>query len=248
MEELRQLGRYVLFLDDSIAANHAYALELFEKMIPLKKRWFSQCGIGIADDPELLSMAARSGCRGLFVGFESLSDDTLRANHKPRNMAAEYVGAVKRIHDAGIGVFAGFVFGWDNDTPDVFPRTLRFVEEAKVDFLQATIVTPFPGTPLFEQMERDGRITTRDWSKYDFTNVVYEPAKMSAQTLRDGTRWIQAQFYSRRSMVKRLARELGYLNWETVAVACAPLNLGYRVRFGAKQIFRDGRRFRPAHV
>lgn len=191
IEELKGLGRNILFMDDSITADRDYAEELFSKMIPLGKRWFSQCGIGIAQDEKLLHLASQSGCRGLFIGFESLSQDNLRSWKKHGNLGKDYLAVVQRLHAAGIAVFAGFVFGSDQDGPDVFERTLEFLLDANVECLQATRLTPFPGTPLYEEMERQGRIRDWDWSHYDFGHVVFEPARMRSETLDNGVAWVQ---------------------------------------------------------
>lgn len=243
IDELRGLGRWLLFLDDNIIGDVDYAKELFARMIPLRRRWFSQCGLHIAHDPELLQLAAASGCGGLFVGLESLCDDNLRAWRKP-NRARDYLRGIARLHDAGIGVYAGFVFGMDGDGPDVFERTLNFLEESRIDALQATILTPFPGTPLFNDMERQGRIRTRDWALYDFGHVVFEPKGMSPEALLAGQNWVQSRFYSRRATWRRVARAFGYLAPSVVLHAIAPLNLGYRLRHRAYGTFEKGRYFR----
>ncbi len=242
IEELRQLGRWLIFMDDNIAHDPDYARELFARMAPLGKRWCSQCGVAIADDPALVSLAASSGCIGLFVGFESLSDENLASWRKTPNRRRDYARVVARLHAAGIGVYSGFVFGMDGDGPDVFARTLGFLDEARVDALQATILTPFPGTPLFADMERQGRITTRDWSLYDFGHVVFEPRGMSPATLRAGHAWVQSRFYSRAATWRRIARAFGHLAPAVVLNAMAPLNLGYRARHRAYGTFEEAAR------
>lgn len=246
IDELRTLGRYVLFMDDSLIGDHEYARELFSAMVPLGRRWFSQCGVGIAHDPKLLELAARSGCRGLFVGFESLSEENLRSWRKGSNLAKDYAATVDGLHNAGIAVFAGFVFGADHDTEDVFPRTLEFLLDANVETLQATRLTPFPGTPLFDEMERDGRIVDRDWSHYDFAHVVFEPAHMSRDTLHGGVAWILREFYRRRRVGRRVWRSLGYLTPDTILRGVAPLNLGYRLRLSTDGTFSLGSSFARA--
>ncbi len=243
IDELRGLGRYLLFMDDNIIGDRDYALELFARMAPLGKRWFSQCSVRIAADDELLRLAAASGCRGLFIGLESLAQDNLNAWRKTFNRAGEYVRGIARIHDAGIAVYAGLVFGMDGDTPDIFSRSLDFLGEARVDALQATLLTPFPGTPLFDAMARQGRIVTRDWRLYDFAHVVYAPRHMSPETLRNGKDWVQSRFYSRRSTLRRTLRAFGYLSPAVMFRAHVPLNLAYRRRHRACGTFRRGRHF-----
>ena len=246
VEELRMLRRRVLFVDDNLTADRDYALELFAAIAPLGKRWYSQSSMRIAEDHELLRHAAAAGCRGLFVGFESLSVPNLEAWRKGFNRPARYARAVQKLHDAGIAVFAGIVFGMDDDTPEVFPRTLGFLEAAGFDFAAANVLTPFPGTPLYDVMEADGRITDRDWANYDFNHVVFEPRRMSAETLLRGTYWVRAQFYRRSAVARRLARSLGYLDLGTLLHALVPLNLGFRSRMARSGTMSIGLRYRPA--
>jgi radical SAM superfamily enzyme YgiQ (UPF0313 family) len=245
IDELKTLGSHVLFMDDNIVGNREYAKELFSEMIPLGKRWFSQGGMGIADDEELLRLAARSGCRGLFVGFESLSQQNLRSWKKQSNLSKDYLAAVRKLHAVGIGVVAGFVFGSDDDTPDVFERTLEFLLEANVEALQATRLTPFPGTPLFEEMDRQGRILDKDWSHYDFDHVVFEPLHMGREMLDAGVGWVLRQFYARRQVAWRVWHSLRYLSPVVVVGGVVPLNLGYRHRLAMVGTFQRGDAFVP---
>lgn len=226
--ELETLGKYVLFMDDSLTADRDYAKELFSKMIPLGKTWFSQCSSSIGQDPDLLDLAKRSGCRGLFIGFESLSTKNLRSWKKHKSIGLDYRQIVDNLHAAGIAVYAGFVFGTDDDTPDVFRHTLQFLLDANIEVLQATTLTPFPGTPLYREMDANGRIVDRDWSYYDFGHVVYEPTRMSRETLFNGVAWVKNEFYSRRRIFHRIRRSRHYMDNSLIAKAILPLNLGYR--------------------
>lgn len=230
IDELRPLSRYLLFMDDNITASRSYAEELFNRMIPLRKQWFSQASIRIAYDDRLLKAAAASGCRGLFIGLESLSQDNLRDWNKKINKARDFEWAIKRLHDHGIGVVPGVVFGYDGDTPAIFDETLDFLLRTNADALQATILTPFPGTPLHEEMESQGRIADRDWSHYDFSHVVFEPLHMSAAQLRAGHDRVLTQFYSWKNAGRRFLREMSYLPLSLIAKAAIPLNISYRVR------------------
>jgi len=245
IEELKTLGRNILFMDDNLTGDRSYAKELFSRMIPLGKRWFSQCGVGITLDEELLQLAARSGCGGLFIGFESLSQNNLRAWKKRGNVGKDYLAAVEKLHQAGIAVFAGFVFGDDDDALDVFPRTLEFLLDANIECLQATRLTPFPGTPLFDQMDKEERILDRDWSHYDFGHVVFEPAHMRMEELDNGVAWVQKHFYGRRQIARRAWRSLRYLDSDLILRAVLPLNLGYRRKMEVDGTFRRGAAFKP---
>jgi len=242
-EELRGLRRRVLFVDDNLIVDRDYALELFAAIAPLRKRWYGQCSTSIARDAELLAAAAAAGCRGMFVGFESLSPPNLAAWHKGFNRPHDYAHVVEKLHRAGIAVFAGIVFGMDDDTPAVFRRTLAFLDDARVDFAAANVLTPFPGTPLHEEMERCGRVFDRDFAKYDFNHAVFHPRHMSAETLQRGTYWVRAQFYRREAVVRRIRQALRYLDLGTVLHAVVPLNVGFRSRMARSGTMRTGLQF-----
>jgi radical SAM superfamily enzyme YgiQ (UPF0313 family) len=243
MDELKGLSRTVLFMDDNITLNKAYARELFTAMMPLKKLWFSQCEIGIAEDEELLDLARRSGCSGLFIGFESLSQLSLSSWNKHCNRKKDYLELVRRIHRAGIGIFAAFVFGSDEEGPEVFPETLDFLHEANIEVLQSTRLTPFPGTRLYEKLSSDDRILDRDWSHYDFFHVVHQPQKMSRDELHYGIAWLQKQFYSYRSITQRMRKAFTYLPSHIVMKAMLPLNFGYRRKLSVYGAFEMSKSF-----
>lgn len=243
IDELKSLGRYILFMDDNIIGDREYAKELFAEMIPLGKRWFSQCSIGIADDDELLRLASRSGCQGLFIGFETLSEAGLRSWKKKTNLGKNYLAVVRKLHAAGIGICAAFMFGGDDDTPDVFEQTLDFLLEANVETLQATRLTPFPGTSLFAELDRQGRILDKDWAHYDFNHVVFEPLHMSRETLDQGTAWVVRQFHTRRMVAQRVWRSLQYLDPMLVFGGVLPLNLGWRQKLTVDGNFQRGAAF-----
>ena len=238
--ELAPLGRHILFMDDNITADVVYAKELFARMIPLRKRWYSQCSVRIAYDDELLSLAARSGCRGLFLGIESLSEKTLDGWTKGINKVRDYEWVIRRIHEAGIAIIAGIVFGSDGETTRVFPETLDFLLRNNVDALQATIMTPFPGTPLYDDMRMSGRLTDHNWEHFNFRHVVFEPSHMSANDLRRGHDWVLSRFYEGQTVAKRLFAERRYLTFETIAKATLPLNLAYRSRLQTDGTIRPG--------
>ena len=245
IEELKQLGRYVLFQDDNLTANPAYTKELFSRMIPLRKRWFSQCSIRIAEDDEMLRLAAESGCKGLFIGFESLSNEALRASKKSVNLSKDFGKSVTKLHSAGMAIYAAFVFGLDGDDEHVFEDTVEFALKNNLDFMQATILTPFPGTELFESLEKEGRIFDRDWSHYDTGHVVYQPQNMSVETLTYGHRWVQSQFYSRRAILNRTLRGFGYLDRDIALKVALPVNIGSRRKLKFMGVMKEAKKFVP---
>jgi len=215
-------GRVVIFWDDNIAGDLEYAKELFRAITPHRKWWSSQASIHAAADDEFLVLAARSGCKQLFVGFESVSQASLDGVSKSFNHVDGYARAIDRIHAHGISVQAGIVFGFDHDTESVFDETVDFLESTGVQNATFNMLTPFPGTPLHARLEAEGRILTRDWARYNGrADVVYRPARMSPEALLAGFRHANRRFYSLASTRRRLTRSPVQVHWTL------PLNLAY---------------------
>ena len=215
-------GKVIIFWDDNIAGDMEYAKGLFRAITPYRKWWSSQASIQAGRDDEFLEAAAKSGCKQLFLGLESISQSSMREVHKGFNRVEEYADIIGRIHGHGIAVQAGIVFGFDHDTPEIFKDTIDFLEENGVQNATFNILTPFPGTPLYRRLEAEGRILTRDWRKYNSRcDVVYVPKGMSAEELLEGYRYANERFYSVKSVAKRLARSPVQIWWTL------PLNLAY---------------------
>jgi radical SAM superfamily enzyme YgiQ (UPF0313 family) len=215
-------GKRIIFWDDNIAGDRQYAKDLFRAITPHRKWWSSQATIQAASDDELLEEAARSGCKQLFLGMESVSQESLEEARKGFNRVEEYARAIQRLHAHGIAVQAGIVFGFDHDKPTIFKDTLDFLEATGVQNATFNILTPFPGTPLFQRLDASGRILTRDWRRYNGrTDVVFQPAQMSMEQLLAGYRYANERFYSLASVAKRLRRSPVQLWWTL------PLNLAY---------------------
>ena len=215
-------GKVIIFWDDNIAGNLEYAKELFRAITPYRKFWSSQASIHAGRDDLFLETAARSGCKQLFLGLESISQQSMAEVKKGFNRVEDYRQIIERIHAHGIAVQAGIVFGFDHDTPAIFQDTLDFLEEMGVQNATFNILTPFPGTPLFQRMEAEGRILTRDWRKYNSrSDVVYQPKHMSPAELLEGFRYANERFYGLPSIFKRLSRSRVQLWWTL------PLNLAY---------------------
>jgi radical SAM superfamily enzyme YgiQ (UPF0313 family) len=204
VEEVRSLcGGWVGFVDDNIAGHARRAKELFEALIPLKRRWIGQADLTMARDPELLSLAARSGCQAMFVGLESLSQENLRATGKSPNLGMDMGAAIRTIHKAGIEIIGSFVLGLDGDDRGVFARTVEFAEQHKLVAAQFAVLTPFPGTAMRQQLEGEGRILDHDWAHYTMSNVVFRPRHMTDLELRAGQKYAYGRFYSMPSILKR---------------------------------------------
>jgi len=205
VEEVARLkAKFVTFVDDNITGNLNYARALFRALEPLRVKWICQTAMGIAYKPEVLKLAYRSGCRGMFVGFESILPDNLMEVGKGFNVVSKFKDAVKRIHDHGINVEGAFIFGFDHDDRDIFKRTVDFALGAGIDFCQFGILTPFPGTGLYRKMESERRILDRDWANYDVMHAVFQPKQMSREELEDGARWAHRQFYSLSATFSRM--------------------------------------------
>jgi radical SAM superfamily enzyme YgiQ (UPF0313 family) len=216
------LKNCVFFVDDNIISNRAYARELFTRLADFKIKWFGQASMNVANDPEILRLCRRSGCIGLFIGFESLSPETLRSiGHKP-NHPEDYLETVRKIHDHGIGVDASFVFGFDTDDAGVFDRTVDFVLRAKIEVTYFSILTPYPGTRLFQRLQSEDRLLTTDWTLYDTSHVVYRPKTFTPDQLLDGYYGALKEAYTLNSIFKRLWGTTAYKNF------FYPMNFGFR--------------------
>ena len=221
--DVRQFGaRRLIFVDLNLIADREYAVRLFTALVPLKVQWYGLATVLLADDPPLLELAARSGCRGLLMGLESISPQNLRNSRKGFNAPENYAAVVQRLHEHGIALQGCFVFGLDHDTPDVFEKTAKFAVEAKIDLPRFAIVTPFPNTGLYLRLEREGRILTRNWELYDGQHVVFRPLKMSVEELQLGTERAWKHAYSLPSILRRIRHSPAPL-----AVRLSS-NLGYR--------------------
>ena len=215
-------GKVIVFWDDNLSADLAYAKELFRAIAPYKKWWTSQASTRAGEDDEFLDLAYQSGCRHLFIGFESISQLSLDESNKAFNRVEHYREIIRRIHSHRISVQAGIVFGFDHDWPDVFDKTLDFLIENGIQNATFNMLTPYPNTPLFHRLKAEGRILTEDWSKYNSrTDVVFEPKHMSAEELLNGFNHVNREFYQIRNVLRRLHHSHTGLFWTL------PLNLIY---------------------
>jgi radical SAM superfamily enzyme YgiQ (UPF0313 family) len=214
--------RQIIFVDLNLIADRRHAEELFAALIPLKVRWYGLSTTLIGQDERLLSLAQQSGCAGLLIGFESVSPANLKLSRKGFNRPEDYAALVAKLHAHGIAVQGCFTFGMDEDDAGVFDRTARFAVDAKIDLPRFAIVTPFPGTALYNRLNSEGRILTRDWSLYDGQHVVFRPKRMSVAELQSGAERAWKMAYGWRSIARRLRSSPAPLH---VRLAT---NLGYR--------------------
>ena len=222
LQELRKANSFVFFVDDNIVADRRYSLPLFAGMKGMGLKWLSHAPIDFAEDQELLKAAGESGCVGMFVGFESLNQDSLAAMGKVTNKAASYKAYAQQFRDNGIGILGSFVMGCDGDTPAVFEQTLRFCEDARLEAAIFPILTPYPGTKVRQRLEAEGRIISNNWQDYDMEHVTFQPRGMTVQELQDGYDQACRSFYSWGSIYRRL-----FKLHRSVQVF-GPMNIGFR--------------------
>ena len=223
VEEIEALhSREVLFPDVNLIADREYAVELFSAMIPLKKMWMGLVTSAIGLDDELIRIFQKSGCKGLLIGFESLSQSSQQLINKGVNQVQEYEELMKKLHHAGIMVQGCFAFGADDEDESVFEKTVEMVIKTKIDLPRYSILTPFPKTGLFHQMEAENRIVERNWAMYDVEHCVYLPKNMTREQLESGTEWAWRETYKIGSILKRLAP---FTNSPWISL---PVNWGYR--------------------
>lgn len=194
---------YGVFIDNNLGSNRPYLRRLCAALRPLKKIWSAAVSIDVTDDPTLIRDMALAGCTGVFVGFESLTDENLADAKKKTPKASEYARRVHLLHENGIQVNGSFVLGFDHDRKDVFQRTADWIEENRLECATFHILTPYPATPLFRQMEREGRLLHREWSLYDTAHAVFRPKHMSPEELEEGYAWIYQRLFSHASIWRR---------------------------------------------
>ncbi len=195
------------FWDDQLFAHPDYAHRLFDALAGLRRQWAAMVTLSSTRDESLLAAAARAGCVCLFVGLESFSTRSLALANKSFNIVESYAECVARLHARGIAVQAGIVFGFDDDDAGCFTRTLDEATRLGLDGATVSLLTPLPRTPLFEQLERAGRLLTRDWSYFNGkTAVALQPARMSPESLWNGYMWFRRRFYSPDCIRERLHR------------------------------------------
>jgi radical SAM superfamily enzyme YgiQ (UPF0313 family) len=216
------LKNVVFFVDDNIISNRAYARALLERIAHWDIRWLAHASVNLARDEGLLKLCQRSGCMGVLIGFETLSAHTMRSIGRKSRLSMDYLDAIRRIHDHGIGIDGSFVFGFDNDDESVFDRTLEFVLRAKVEAPYFSVLTPYPGTRLHARLASERRILSEDWSLYDTSHVVIQPRQLTADQLQQGYFRVFREAYSKEGMNVRLKDTSSSRHF------FVPMNFGFR--------------------
>ncbi len=203
----------IMFYDSSLTIDVDYTTELFTKMIDLKKKFFCNGNVDVlANNADFVKLSKKAGCISWLIGFESLSQKTLESVNKKTNKVVEYKKAVENIHKNKMAVIGCFMFGFDTDTKDTFYNTLKTIKQLKIDVADFCVLTPFPGTPTYKRFEQEGRILSRDWSKYNLKTPVFKPKNMTGDELSQGLINIYTQFYSTNYTIRRAisALKLGF--------------------------------------
>ncbi|MCD6481261.1 MAG: B12-binding domain-containing radical SAM protein [Thermoplasmata archaeon] len=222
-------NRGFVFYDSSLTIDIEYTKELFRRIKETGKRFacFGNANV-LARDDELLSLAYDAGCVAWAVGFESVSQESMINVNKKSNRVEEYGKVIRKVNEHGMALIGSFVFGFDYDPPDIFDTTLKFFQEWNIDSVGVNILTPLPGTPLFDEMKRENRILTRDWSKYDFYHVVHKPRLLSPAELYEGVRKITREFFSAEKILKRLlGKRFGFITRMALAHHLLSSKIGY---------------------
>jgi radical SAM superfamily enzyme YgiQ (UPF0313 family) len=197
LAEIERLpGKHLYFLDDHLLGNAKFAGELFEGMKGMNRVFQGAATVDSVLRGNLIEKAAAAGLRSLFVGFETFSAANLKQSNKKQNLEQDYIKAVNRLHSLGIMINGSFVFGLDEDNKDVFKRTVDWGVKNSITTSTYHVLTPYPGTRLFKDMESQGRILTSNWDLYDTRNVVYKTTNMTAAELKEGYDWAYKEFYN----------------------------------------------------
>lgn len=230
LAEIEQLpGRHLYFLDDHLLGNPRFASALFDGMRGMRRLWQAAATVDSVLRPGLLEKAAACGLRSLFVGFETLDPEALRAQGKRHNLGRDYAAAVRRLHDHGVMVNGSFVFGMDEHDASVFDRTVEWAIAQGIETATFHVLTPYPGTALFRRMEHAGRLRHRDWDRYDTRHAVFQPARMTADELECGYRRAYREFYRYCSILRgaaaqpTLARRLRHAAYAIGWKKCEPV-------------------------
>jgi radical SAM superfamily enzyme YgiQ (UPF0313 family) len=203
LAEIERLsGRHLYFLDDHLLGDRRFAESLFDGMKGMRRLFQGAATVDSILRGDLIERAAEAGLRSIFVGFETLTPENLKRSNKRQNLGRNYKAVADRLHSLGIMINGSFVFGMDDDGEDVFRRTVDWAIEHGITTATFHIQTPYPGTQLHARMVREGRMLTRDWNLYDTRHVVYRPAKLKPETLKDGYDWAYCEFYRWRSIAR----------------------------------------------
>lgn len=206
--EIEKLGtKQVMFVDDNFIGNPSWTKQFLDSIRDMGLVWHAAVTTNIINHPDLIDAMADSGCRSLFIGFEAINPESLAAARKHQNKVDTYDHLIGELHSRGIMVNASLVLGFDQDGPEVFEETLSWLVRNKVETMTAHILTPYPGTQIFQRWQGRGRIIDNNPNHYNTSHVVFTPAKMSQEDLSSGYLWMYDQFYSLKNILKRMPND-----------------------------------------
>lgn len=203
--------KVVWFWDDNLTINRSYIKELLTEMIPGKRWWLTQASMDIARDGQLLDLMKKSGCIGIFFGIESFTEESLEDAGKRQNKIQEYKKHIKELHKRGICVMAGFIAGFDGDTPETITAMAKRLYDIGVDVPFLSILTPYKGTKLYKQLQNENRILEQGWEFYNGYNVCFAPKNMTPQELLLAHRNLWKETFSLQYALRRIMRSVFYL-------------------------------------
>lgn len=207
ISEIRSLRhKVIMFADDNICGHPRYSRQLLEALVPLRKWWIGQASLAGLQNEEHIRLLAKSGCKGLLIGFESIKEENIAQSQKYQNRPTDYLKIIDLLHRHGIAIWASFLFGFDHDDSGIFERTVRFAIEAKFFSVVFAILTPYPGTPLYERLASEGRLTNKEWwllPDQERHAPHFHPKGMTREELRQGWQWAWQEYYSYASILKR---------------------------------------------
>ncbi|MCX6667982.1 MAG: radical SAM protein [Euryarchaeota archaeon] len=207
MKTIKQ--KNIMFFDASLTTNPPYTKTLFKSMIELNKRFTCYGNVNVlAKDDEFLKLASDAGCMGWCIGFESISQNILKSIGKTTNKVEDYKNAVKKIKDYNMNITGSFIFGFDDHVTDTFKETMEMIKQLDIDMACFNVLTPFPGTPLFERIKNEKRIASYDWARYTCAQTVFQPKNMTEKELYDGTIWVLKDFYKNIPTLKRILKNI----------------------------------------
>ena len=207
LREIRQTGnKHIMFIDDNFTGNPQWTKQFLKAILPMKLKWQAAVSINAAKDGELLDLMRKSGCQSLFIGFESINPASVQNVHKVQNSTDEYEQAIREIHKRGIMINGSFVFGLDEDTPETFDATIEWIVKNRIETVTSHILTPYPGTVLYDRMRDAGRITSHNLSLYNTAHVVFQPQGMTKDELYQGYLRVYDEVYSLKNIMKRLPK------------------------------------------
>ena len=212
IKEIQTIPQKIIgFADPSLTIDTNYTKQLFRELKGMNRTFGCEGNANVlARDDELLKLAAEAGCISWYVGFESVSQETINSIGKSTNKVKNYKSAIKKIHDHGMRVEGAIIFGFDTETPKIFNETIETIQNWELDLIDISILTPYPGTPLFDQLDKENRILTRDWEKYDSIHVVHKPKQMSPEELANGVQKVWEELYPPLKSLQRATNSIKF--------------------------------------